>query len=318
MVSELPDPPEPESGALSGTGTRSGFVGLAGRPNVGKSTLVNAIVGTKVAISSVRPQTTRRAIRGVATDPEAGTQLVLVDLPGVQRPRDELTSRMQKTVEGELAGADVALLVINGEEGVGPGDRFIAETLLKARQGEGSLPIICAVNKADRLGRNIVPVLVAASELAGVDEVFPVSALTGEGVPELAAHLASIVPAGPYLYPPEDRSDQPRELLLAELIRGQALIRTRDEIPHSVEVRVTRIDQREDGLWLVDAEIWVESDSQKKILIGKKGFKVGEIGTGARKDIENELGGKVHLDLQVKVKRKWRRDQDMLDRLGID
>ena len=226
-------------GPGTGTGTRSGFVGLAGRPNVGKSTLVNAIVGAKVAISSVRPQTTRRAIRGVATDLKAGTQLVLVDLPGVQRPRDELTSRMQKTVEAELAGADVALLVINGEEGVGPGDRFIAETLLFARDKTDGLPIVCAVNKADRLGRNIVPVLVAASELAGVDEVFPVSALTGEGVSELASFLASIVPEGPYLYPPEEHSDQPRELLLAELIRGQALIRTRDEIPHSVEVRVT-------------------------------------------------------------------------------
>lgn len=298
--------------------TRSGFIGLAGRPNVGKSTLVNAIVGAKVAIASVRPQTTRRAIRGVVTDLEGGTQLVLIDLPGVQRPRDELTSRMQHKVEQELAGADVALLVINGEEGVGPGDRFIAGSLLSARSEDESLPIICAVNKADRLGRNIVPVLVEAAELPGVDEVFPVSALTGEGVPELASYLASIVPEGPYMYPPEDHSDQPRELLLAELIRGQALIRTRDEIPHSVEVRVTGIEQREDGLWMVDAEIWVESDSQKRILIGKKGFKVGEIGTGARKDIEQELGGKVHLELQVKVRRKWRRDEDMLDRLGID
>jgi len=307
-----------QAGLEPGSGTRSGFVGLAGRPNVGKSTLVNSIVGAKVAISSVRPQTTRRVIRGVATDLEAGTQLVLVDLPGVQRPRDELTSRMQKTVEGELAGADVALLVINGEEGVGPGDRFSARILLKPGRGEGSFPIICAVNRAARLGGNIVPVLIEAAGLEGGDEVSPVSAKPGEGVPDLAAHLASIVPEGPYLYPPEDHSDQPRELLLAELIRGQALIRTRDEIPHSVEVKVTRIDQREDGLWLVDAEIWVESDSQKKILIGKKGFKIGEIGTGARKDIEKELGGKVHLDLRVKVKRKWRRDEDMLDRLGID
>lgn len=298
--------------------TRSGFIGLAGRPNVGKSTLVNSIVGAKVAISSVRPQTTRRAIRGVATDLESGTQLVLVDLPGVQRPRDELTSRMQHKVEAELAGADVALLVVNGEEGVGPGDRFIASILLKAREGQEALPIVCAVNKADRLGRNIVPVLVKAAALEGVDEVFPVSALTGEGVPELAGYLGSIMPESPYLYPPEEHSDQPRELLLAELIRGEALIRTRDEIPHSVEVKVTRIDQREDGLWLVDAEIWVESDSQKRILIGKKGFKIGEIGTGARKDIEKELGGRAHLDLHVKVRRKWRRDQDMLDRLGID
>jgi GTP-binding protein Era len=225
---------------------------------------------------------------------------------------------MQHKVEAELAGADVALLVINGEEGVGAGDRFIASILLRARSGERQLPIFCAVNKADRLGRNIVPVLVEAAGLEGVDEVFPVSALTGEGVPELASYLASIVPESPYMYPPEERSDQPRELLLAELIRGQALIRTRDEIPHSVEVRVTHIYQRDDGLWLVEAELWVETDSQKRILIGKNGFKVGEIGTGARKDIEQELGGKVHLDLQVKVKRKWRRDEDMLDRLGID
>lgn len=317
-MSEGTGKPGPESGLADGAGTCSGFIGLAGRPNVGKSTLVNAIVGAKVAISSVRPQTTRRAIRGVATDLEAGTQLVLVDLPGVQRPRDELTSRMQHKVEAELAGADVALLVVNGEEGVGAGDRFIASILLKARSGQRQLPIICAVNKADRLGRNIVPVLVEAAGLEGVDEVFPVSALTGEGVPELASYLASIVPEGPYMYPPEERSDQPRELLLAELIRGQALIRTRDEIPHSVEVRVTHIYQRDDGLWLVEAELWVETDSQKRILIGKNGFKVGEIGTGARKDIEQELGGKVHLDLQVKVKRKWRRDEDMLDRLGID
>ncbi len=317
-MTEQPGLPPESSGSGTAAGTRSGFVGLAGRPNVGKSTLVNAIVGAKVAIASVRPQTTRRAIRGVATDLDAGTQLVLVDLPGVQRPRDELTSRMQKTVESELAGADVALLVINGEEGVGPGDRFIAETLLGARSAAGGLPIICAVNKSDRLGRGIVPVLVEAAALAGVDEVFPVSALTGDGVPDLVSCMTGLMPPGPYLYPPGEHSDQPRELLLAELIRGQALIRTREEIPHSVEVRVTGIEQRDDGLWLVDAEIWVESDSQKRILIGRKGFKVGEIGTGARKDIEAELGGQVHLELQVKVRRKWRRDEDMLDRLGID
>ena len=298
--------------------TRSGFVALAGRPNVGKSTLVNAMVGRKVAIVSDKPQTTRRAIRGVATDLEAGTQLVLIDLPGVQRPRDELTTRMQTRVEHELAGADVALLVINGEEGVGPGDRFIAEKLLGARAESGEMPIVCAVNKSDRLGRNIVPVLIEAAGLAGVDEVFPISAKTGKGVDELATHLASLVPEGPYMYPPEDHSDQPRELLLAELIRGQALIRTRDEIPHSVEVKVTGLDRREDGLWIVEAEIWVETDSQKKILIGRRGAKIGEIGIGARKDIESELGGKTHLDLHVKVRRKWRRDEDMLDRLGID
>ena len=295
--------------------TRSGFVGLAGRPNVGKSTLVNAIVGAKVAIATVRPQTTRRAVRGVHTDIEAGNQLVMIDLPGVQRPRDELTTRMQKSVERELSDADVVLLVINGEEGVGAGDRFIAESLLAAK---GNTSVVCAVNKADRLGRNVIPVLAAAAELKGVDEVFPISALKGEGVDELVRHLGTLMPESPYLYPPEDHSDQSDEQLLAELIRGEILIRTRDEVPHSVEVKVGRISEREDGLVTVEAEIWVESESQKGILIGKKGFKIGEIGRGARRDIEAELGSKVHLDLQVKVKKKWRRDEDMLDRLGIE
>jgi len=299
----------------SGQTTRSGFVGLAGRPNVGKSTLVNAIVGAKVAIATVRPQTTRRAVRGVHTDLEAGNQLVLTDLPGVQRPRDELTTRMQKSVERELGDADVVLLVINGEEGVGAGDRFIAESLLAAK---GNTSVVCAVNKADRLGRNVIPVLAAAAELEGVDEVFPISALKGDGIGELVSHLGTLMPESPYLYPPEDHSDQSDEQLLAELIRGEVLIRTRDEVPHSVEVKVGRISEREDGLVTVEAEIWVESDSQKGILIGKNGFKIGEIGRGARRDIEAELKARVHLDLQVKVKKKWRRDEDMLDRLGIE
>ena len=218
--------------------TSSGFVGLAGRPNVGKSTLVNALVGSHVAIVSVRPQTTRRAIRGVGTDLEADRQLVLVDLPGVQRPRDELTERMQHRVERELADSDVALLVVNGEEGVGAGDRFIARTLLAAGP---EIPVICAVNKADRLGPNeMVPVLADAAELQGVDEVFPISARTGEGLAPLLERLGELMPEGPYLYPPEDSSDQSSELLLAELIREQVLNRTRQEIPHSVEVRSRR------------------------------------------------------------------------------
>lgn len=295
--------------------TRSGFVGLAGRPNVGKSTLVNAIVGSTVAIATVRPQTTRRAIRGVATDTAAGTQLVLVDLPGVQRPRDVLTERMQRRVKQELGDADVVLLVINGEQGVGAGDRYIAGSLLGARP---DIKVICAVNKADRLGRNIVPVLAEAAGLSGVDQVFPVSALTGDGVEELAVHLAALMPEGPYLYPPGEHSDQPPELLMAELIRAAALVRTREEIPHSIEVKVRRISRREDGLTVVEAEIWVESESQKGILIGKKGFRVHEIGSDARRSLEQEVGEQVHLELKVKVRKKWRRDEDMLDRLGIE
>ena len=296
--------------------SRAGFVGLAGRPNVGKSTLVNAIVGSHVVIVSNRPQTTRRAIRGVATDLEAERQLILVDLPGVQRPRDVLTERMQGRVERELADSDVVLFVLNGEEGVGPGDRFIVRALLGAGAG---LPVICAVNKADRLGPNeLVPVLAEAAELEGVDEVFPVSARTGEGLPPLLERLGELVPEGPYMYPPEDSSDQSSELLLAELIREQVLNRTRQEIPHSVEVSVLEVEPRQDGLVVVRAEIWAETESQKGILIGSKGVKIGEIGAAARRSLEGELGSKVHLDLTVRVRRNWRRDEDLLDRLGIE
>jgi GTP-binding protein Era len=296
--------------------TRSGFVGLAGRPNVGKSTLVNSLVGSHVAIVSMRPQTTRRAIRGVATDLEAERQLVLVDLPGVQRPRDALTKRMQKRVERELADSDVALLVVNGEEGVGPGDRFIAG-LLKAARIE--IPVICAVNKCDRIARRgTLDALTEAAALPAVDEVFPISAREGEGLDALLHRLGELIPEGPYMYPPEDSSDQSSELLLAELIREQVLNRTRQEIPHSVEVSVLDLTPRDDGLVTVTAEIWAETESQKGILIGKRGAKIGEIGFAARRSLERELDGKVHLDLKVRVRRNWRRDEDMLDRLGIE
>ena len=295
---------------------RAGFVGLAGRPNVGKSTLVNAIVGSHVAIVSVRPQTTRRAIRGVATDPERETQLILVDLPGVQRPRDALTERMQRRVERELADSDVVLLVVNGEQGVGPGDRFIAGALI----GAGTeIPVVCAVNKCDRIGpAKTVEALAAAAELEGVDEVFPISARTGEGVRPLLERLGELVPEGPFLYAPEDRSDQSSELLLAELIREQVLNRTRQEIPHSVEVSVLEVSRREDGLVTVRAEVWAETESQKRILIGRGGSKIGEIGIAARRSLEGELDGSVHLDLKVRVRRHWRRDEALLDRLGIE
>jgi GTP-binding protein Era len=305
-----------ESEDAAGSSTRAGFVGLAGRPNVGKSTLVNAIVGARVAIVSGRPQTTRRAIRGVATDRAAGWQLVLVDLPGVQRPRDVLTERMQRRVEAELADSDVALLVVNGEEGVGPGDRFIARALLEAG---ASGPVVCAVNKVDRLGKGAtVEALSAAAALPGVEEVFPISARTGSGMGPLVSRLAELVPEGPFLYPPEERSDQPSEVLLAELIREQVLNRTREELPHSAEVAVTEVERREDGLVTVRAELWAESESQKGILIGRGGAKVREIGTAARRQLELELGGPVHLDLRVRVRRRWRRDEGLLDRLGIE
>jgi GTP-binding protein Era len=304
------------AGERKGERQRSGFIGLAGRPNVGKSTLVNALVGSRVAIVSMRPQTTRRAIRGIWTDAEAGRQLVLVDLPGVQRPRDVLTERMQRRVERELADSDIVLLVVNGEEGIGPGDRYIARALSEADADAG---VVCAVNKVDRVGPGeLVPVLTEAAELDGVDEVFPISARSGEGLDALIERLGELVPEGPYLYPPEEHSDQSSEVLLAELIREQVLNRTREEIPHSVEVDVREVDERDDGLVSVRADIWAEAESQKRILIGRGGAKVKEIGTAARRSLEAELDARVHLDLRVQVRRRWRRDEGLLDRLGIE
>jgi GTP-binding protein Era len=293
----------------------AGFVGLAGRPNVGKSTLVNEIVGAHVAIVSERPQTTRRAIRGVATNTEDDWQLVMVDLPGVQRPRDALTERMQRRVEREIADSDAVLFVVNGEQGVGPGDRFISKALLTAN---ADTHVVCAVNKADRINNaETAAVLDAAAQLEGVDELFPVSAKTGEGLEALVERLVELVPEGPFLFPPEQRSDLPSEVLLAELIREQVLSRTREELPHAVEVQVDEVRQRDDDLTEVEAQVWAETESQKGILVGKGGSKIKEIGTAARAELERELGGKVFLDLKVRVRRRWRRDEALLDRLGI-
>jgi GTP-binding protein Era len=296
--------------------TRAGFVGLAGRPNAGKSTLVNAIVGAHVAIVSDRPQTTRRAIRGVATDEEAGWQLVMTDLPGVQRPRDALTERMQRRVEREIADSDALVFVVNGEQGVGPGDRFISKALLAAN---ADTPVVCAVNKLDRVNNaETAVVLSAAAELGGVDEVFPLSARTGEGLDPLVARLAELIPEGPFMFPPEQRSDLPSQVQLAELIREQVLRRTREELPHAVEVEIDGVTERDDGLTEVHAHIWAETESQKAILIGAGGSRVKEIGTAARAELERELGTRVFLDLQVRVRPKWRRDDALLDRLGIE
>lgn len=292
--------------------TRSGFVAVAGRPNVGKSTLVNAIVGDKVAIISEKPQTTRRAIRGVATT--AGWQLVLVDLPGVQRPRDALTRRMQRRVEQELADADGALLVLNAEQGVGPGDRFIANLL-----GRSGVPVTVALNKVDRCARPAV--LDGLAEAAGLgvgEDPYPVSARRGTGVQTLVERLASMLPEGPYLFGRDQRSDQPAEVALAELVREQVLLRTRQEVPHAVEVEVDEVVERRSGLVGVHASVWVESESQKGILIGSGGRMIKAVGIAARREIEGRLGRRVHLELDVRVRRGWRADDRLLDRLGIE
>jgi GTPase len=291
--------------------SRSGFVALAGRPNAGKSTLVNRIVGTKVAIVSDKPQTTRREIRGVATGDD--WQLVLVDLPGVQRPRDALTERMQRQVERALADADAALFVLNGEQEIGPGDRFIAEALKRS-----AVPVVTVLNKVDRLDR--ARTLKALTDAAGLDvqgELFPISAKSGAGLGEVVDELVSLVPEGPFLYPPDEHSDQSLELQLAELIREQLLLRTREEVPHSVEVEIDEIDERDDGLLVVRARVWAETESQKGILVGARGRMVRAVGTAARKEIERLLGRRVHLELNVRVRKGWRRDEGLLDRLGI-
>jgi GTP-binding protein Era len=296
--------------------TRAGFVGLAGRPNVGKSTLANAIVGAKVAIVSDRPQTTRRAVRGIATDPGGAWQMVLVDLPGVQRPRDDLTQRMQPRVEQELGDADAVLLVVDCEQGVGPGDRFIARALIGAGAGT---PVVCAVNKVDRARKPaIAKVLVEVEELGVADEIFPVSAKRGTGIAPLVDRLVGLLPEGPLLYPPQERTDAVLETRVAELIREQVLRRTREEIPHAVEVMVTDIERREDGLVEVHAEVWAETESQKGILVGRGGKMVRDVGAAARRELERELGARVYLELQVRVRRHWRRDAALLDRLGIE
>jgi len=291
--------------------TRAGFVALAGRPNVGKSTLVNGLVGRKVAIVSDKPQTTRRAIRGVAT--AADHQLVLVDLPGVQRPRDALTERMQRRVESEVADSDAVLFAVNGAQGIGPGDRFISTILRRT-----DVPVVLAVNKIDRLDpAHTLSTLAEAAELDLAEDVFPISARTGEGMGPLREHLATLMPEGPFLFPPEDRSDQPEEVILAELIREQVLRRTFQEVPHSVEVKVDEIDDRGD-VTIVRALVWVEAESQKGILIGSGGRMIKAVGTAARKELERELGGRVHLELSVRVRRGWRGDESLLDRLGIE
>jgi GTP-binding protein Era len=279
---------------------------------VGKSTLLNDLVGEKVAIASNRPQTTRRAIRGIVTRED--WQLVLVDLPGVQRPRDPLTARMQNRMERELSDSDAALFMLNGDQQVGPGDRFIAEAIKRA-----GIPTVTAVNKIDLLSRaRTLEALTAAAELGVDGDIFPVSARKGTGVPEVLDALVAVLPEGPLMYPPEEHTDLPEAVRIAELIREQVLRRMRDELPHAVEVEVEEMEEREDGMRLIEARMWAETESQKAILIGSGGSMVRAIGTSARHEIEALIGGRVHLDLSVRVRKGWRGDDALLDRLGIE
>jgi GTP-binding protein Era len=287
---------------------RSGFVGVAGRPNVGKSTLVNALAGSKVAIVSDKPQTTRRRISAVVHGD--GYQLVLVDLPGVQRPRDPLTERMQQTVERALEDVDAFLFVLAADERIGAGDRFIAERIF----GVGR-PVVIALNKVDRATpARIAEQISAAAELGDFHALHPVSALRNEGLDELLRELVELMAEGPPYFAEDERSDLSLETQVAELVREQALRQTREEVPHAVSVEVDELDAEEGR---VRALVFVETESQKGILVGKGGSMIKAIGTLARPEVELVLGRKVFLELQVKVRPRWRRDETVLDRLGI-
>ena len=285
---------------------RSGFVAAAGRPNVGKSTLVNALAGGKVAITSDKPQTTRRRIFGIANGDDY--QLVLADLPGFQRPRDALTEHMQRTVDSSFEDIDAVLLVLDARDRIGAGDRFIAGRVFSA-----GAPVVIALNKVDRLKPgHIASQMATASRLGDFHALHPVSAKTGDGVDELRTELVGLLPEGPLYFPREQRTDLSLEDQIAELVREKAIQLTRDEVPHSITAEVEELEER-----VVRVSVYVETESQKQILVGKGGAMVREIGTRARPEIEALVGHTVFLDVQVKVRPKWRRDERMLERLGL-
>ena len=285
---------------------RTGFVAVAGRPNVGKSTLVNALCGGKVAIVSDKPQTTRRRIFGIANGDDH--QLVLVDLPGFQRPRDALTERMQRTVDTAFDDVDAVLFVLSARERIGAGDRFIASRVFAL-----GVPVVIALNKVDRLkAGHIAQQMNAAARLGDFHALHPVSAKTGDGVADLRTELVALLPEGPLYFPQEQRTDLSVEHQVAELVREKALWLTRDEVPHAISVEVEEL-----GDPVVRANILVETDSQKQIVVGKGGSIVKEIGTRARPEIEALLGRPVYLELVVKVRPRWRRDETTLERLGL-
>jgi GTP-binding protein Era len=285
---------------------KSGFVAVAGRPNVGKSTLVNALCGGKVAIVSDKPQTTRRRIRGIVNGDDH--QLVLVDLPGFQRPLDPLTEHMQRTVDASLEDVDATVIVLDGRQRIGGGDRFVAKRVF----GLG-VPVVIVLNKVDRMKpEEIAAQIDAASKLGDFHALHPVSARTGTGVDELRDELVGLLPEGPAYFPTDQRSDLPVEVQVAEIIREKALALTREELPHALSVEVEELGDK-----VARAVVYVETQSQKGIVVGKGGHVVREIGVRARPELEALLGRKIFLELQVKVKEKWRSDERMLEQLGL-
>jgi GTPase len=301
----------------------SGFASLVGRPNVGKSTLLNRVLGRKVSIVSDKAQTTRTEIRGVLHVPghlaadddpgSEGSQVVFLDTPGVHRPRTLLGERCNQRSLSTLGAVDVVCLVLDATGSVGPGDRFVAEAVAGV-----SVPKLVVVNKIDAVDRaTVLARLTQAAELADFDEFVPVSARTGEGIDVLVRCILDRLHPGPPYYPEGVVSDQPEAVLAAELVREQLLALTRDEVPHSIAVTVEVVDERDDGVLVIEAVIRVERDSQKGIVIGKGGEVLKRAGTAARLELERLLGAPVHLTTRVKVERDWQRRAQSLDRLGL-
>ena len=292
---------------------RSGFCCFVGRPNAGKSTLTNALVGTKVAITSDKPQTTRRAIRGILSRPDG--QLVIVDTPGLHKPRTILGQRLNDIVQTTLAEVDAVGFCVPADEKIGPGDTFIARALAQLTR-----PVIAIVTKTDTASKaQTAAQLMAVSRLGDFADIIPVSAVSGQQVSLLADLLIARMPAGPMLYPDDARTDEPIETSIAELIREAALDGVRDELPHSIAVTVEEMHPREGNPEILEiyATIHLERDSQKGIVIGHQGARLRGVGTMARRGIEALLGQRVHLDLHVAVMAEWQRDPKKLDRLGF-
>ena len=290
---------------------RSGFVAVVGRPNVGKSPLVNSLVGRKVAIVSDKPQTTRHDARAVLTTD--GYQIVFTDTPGFHKPRTLLGTRLNDLVGAATQGVDAIVMVVDAKDGIGRGDAFVYERRVRPV----GVPAFCAVNKLDLLrNREEVPQLQAAADLGDFEEIVPVSAKTARGVGMLRDLLLEHLPEGPAYYPDDEFTDQPLEIRLAEIVREKALAVTRQEVPHSIAVMVEELEEAE-GLTTVHMSLIVERDSQKGIVIGKGGETLKTIGTRAREEMELVLGRKVFLDLRVKVLKEWQRDPKALQRLGF-
>jgi GTP-binding protein Era len=304
-----------KTGSVPGEGTfRSGFACLAGRPNVGKSTLTNALVGAKVAITSDRPQTTRRVIRGVVHRPDA--QLIIVDTPGLHRPRTLLGERLDSLVRSTLTEVDVIGFCVPAPDKIGPGDKYLARELASVKK----TPVVAIVTKTDEASQErVAEQLIEVSKLGDWADVVPVSAVSGYQLDTVADVLVSHLPAGPPLYPDGELTDEPEQIMVAELIREAALDGVRDELPHSIAVVVEEMGPREgkDDLTDVFAELYVERPSQKAIVIGTKGARLREVGTRARKQIEALLGTRVYLDLHVKIAKDWQRNPKQLRRLGF-